>query len=159
MTADFSQTIFDHLPDAVFLAEKRSDGHFSIVAANPAMVRLTGASQADRVVGRTPEDLFPADFSSNLTSQLRRCLRDGRTIIFEASITSRDSSQNWAITLSPVPPYSREGHAGQVAGQARDITVEKRQQVQIEYLSYHDQLTGLYNRHYFEDTLRRLNTS
>ena len=38
----------------------------------------------------------------------------------------------------------------------RDITEEKEQERIIEYLSYHDQLTGLYNRTYFEKELKRL---
>jgi len=37
-----------------------------------------------------------------------------------------------------------------------DITKEREVQERIEYLSYHDQLTGLYNRHFFEEELKRL---
>lgn len=40
----------------------------------------------------------------------------------------------------------------------RDFSEKKEKQKRIEYLSYHDQLTGLYNRRYFEDELRRLDT-
>ncbi len=39
----------------------------------------------------------------------------------------------------------------------RDISAIKEQQKHIEYLSYHDQLTGLYNRRFFEEELKRLN--
>ena len=39
-----------------------------------------------------------------------------------------------------------------------DITEERIHEDKIEYLSYHDQLTGLYNRRYFEEQLQRLNT-
>jgi diguanylate cyclase (GGDEF)-like protein len=41
---------------------------------------------------------------------------------------------------------------------ARDITERKEQEKEVEYLSYHDQLTGLYNRRYMEDSLRRMDT-
>ncbi|MEN1761122.1 sensor domain-containing diguanylate cyclase [Anoxynatronum sibiricum] len=37
-----------------------------------------------------------------------------------------------------------------------DITRNKEMQREIEYLSYHDQLTGMYNRRYYEETLNRL---
>lgn len=40
----------------------------------------------------------------------------------------------------------------------RDFSERKEKQKRIEYLSYHDQLTGLYNRRYFEDELKRLDT-
>jgi diguanylate cyclase (GGDEF)-like protein len=40
----------------------------------------------------------------------------------------------------------------------RDISSSKTQQCRIEYLSYHDQLTGIYNRWFFEEELKRINT-
>lgn len=39
----------------------------------------------------------------------------------------------------------------------RDVTSERKNQKKIEFLSYHDQLTGLYNRRFFEEELERLN--
>ncbi len=41
----------------------------------------------------------------------------------------------------------------------RDVSDERTRQKAIEYLSYHDQLTGLYNRHFFEAEKKRLDTS
>lgn len=38
----------------------------------------------------------------------------------------------------------------------RDITDRKRAEVQLQYLSTHDSLTGVYNRHYFEEEKSRL---
>jgi len=40
----------------------------------------------------------------------------------------------------------------------RDITESVRKQKKIEYLSFHDELTGLYNRRYVEDAIKRLDT-
>jgi diguanylate cyclase (GGDEF)-like protein len=37
----------------------------------------------------------------------------------------------------------------------RDFSERREKQRHIEYLSYHDQLTGLYNRRYFEEELKR----
>lgn len=39
----------------------------------------------------------------------------------------------------------------------RDVTEELKKRKQIEYLSYHDQLTDFYNRHYLEESLKELN--
>jgi diguanylate cyclase (GGDEF)-like protein/PAS domain S-box-containing protein len=40
----------------------------------------------------------------------------------------------------------------------RDVTEKREQSRKIEYLSYHDSLTNLYNRVFFEKELRRLDT-
>ncbi|PRR80800.1 PAS domain S-box protein [Clostridium vincentii] len=40
----------------------------------------------------------------------------------------------------------------------RDITERKKAEEEIIYLSYHDQLTGLYNRRFYEEELKRLDT-
>ncbi|MBI4858535.1 MAG: diguanylate cyclase [Acetobacterium woodii] len=40
----------------------------------------------------------------------------------------------------------------------RDVTEKKQQQRAIEYLSFHDALTGLYNRRFLEEELLRLDT-
>lgn len=41
----------------------------------------------------------------------------------------------------------------------RDVTKEKKENDEIRYISYHDKLTGLYNRAFFEEELVRLNTA
>jgi len=40
----------------------------------------------------------------------------------------------------------------------RDITVRKNTEEKLRYLSFHDNLTGLYNRFYFDEELKRLDT-
>ena len=47
----------------------------------------------------------------------------------------------------------------QVYSIARDITTRKKQQDHIEYLSYHDTLTGLFNRRFLEEEIKRLNVA
>ncbi|MDZ7838511.1 MAG: diguanylate cyclase [Actinomycetota bacterium] len=45
-----------------------------------------------------------------------------------------------------------------VLSTVRDITERKKAENQIRYYSFHDKLTGLYNRSYFEEELKRLDT-
>jgi len=40
-----------------------------------------------------------------------------------------------------------------------DVTEKIKRQKKIEYLSFHDELTGLYNRHYLQEELKKLNKS
>jgi diguanylate cyclase (GGDEF)-like protein len=41
---------------------------------------------------------------------------------------------------------------------ARDITERKKAEEHIRYVSFHDSVTGLYNRAYFEEEIQRLDT-
>ncbi|WP_084288149.1 PAS domain S-box protein [Desulfovermiculus halophilus] len=47
----------------------------------------------------------------------------------------------------------------EIVGSWTDITDRKGYEQQLRYLSFHDQLTGLYNRAYLENELERLNKS
>lgn len=53
---------------------------------------------------------------------------------------------------------SEGGHLKGLTGLMSDITERKKEEEQIRFLGFHDQLTGLYNRHYFEEELKRLDT-
>ena len=51
-----------------------------------------------------------------------------------------------------------DGNAVKVVGTIQDISEYKKAEEEILYLGYHDQLTGLYNRRFYEEELKRLDT-
>lgn len=58
--------------------------------------------------------------------------------------------------------YPLHNHNGSVIGaveHVRDITEKKELEERLRFLSFHDILTGLYNRTFFQEELRRLDTS
>lgn len=69
--------------------------------------------------------------------------RDGRKLHLEDSIA---------------PISDDEGHIDGVIVIFRDVTEKKEKRAAIEYNSFHDALTGLYNRRFFEEELVRLDT-
>lgn len=76
-----------------------------------------------------------------------------------AILTSRQGAR-YALADSAAPIIADE--SGALAGVVlvfRDVTEKKEQQRKIEYMSFHDALTGLYNRRFFEEEVQRLDTA
>jgi len=51
--------------------------------------------------------------------------------------------------------YNEDGEI-EIIGVSRNIERRKKFEKQVQYLSYHDQLTGLYNRRFYDEELKRL---
>jgi diguanylate cyclase (GGDEF)-like protein len=68
--------------------------------------------------------------------------KDGSKIPLEISVTSWESDKGLFFTLI-----------------VRDITIRKNTEEKLRYLSFHDNLTSLYNRSYFDEELQRLDTT
>ena len=54
--------------------------------------------------------------------------------------------------------YSYSPKANQFAVLVSDITERMKREKEIDYLNYHDQLTNIYNRRFYEEELKRLDT-
>lgn len=67
----------------------------------------------------------------------------------------RDGRLIW-VEQSTVPIYDEHNNLVAIEGIARDITVRKELEEQLKYCSWHDSLTGLYNRAYFDMEMHRL---
>ncbi|NMA55308.1 MAG: diguanylate cyclase [Firmicutes bacterium] len=61
--------------------------------------------------------------------------------------------------LSITPIKNREGEITGFCGVAWDITERKMREEKLEYLSWHDALTGLFNRAWFEQQLEKLDSN
>jgi diguanylate cyclase (GGDEF)-like protein/PAS domain S-box-containing protein len=72
------------------------------------------------------------------------------------TILIKKNKQEVPIENSAAPIRNEKGNVTGVVVVFRDNTEKKEKQEKIQYLSCHDQLTGLYNRHYFEEELKRL---
>lgn len=68
----------------------------------------------------------------------------------------RDGHLIW-VELSKKYRYN-ENYEIELIGSSRNIDDRKKQQEEVVYLSYHDQLTGLFNRRYYEEELKRIDT-
>jgi diguanylate cyclase (GGDEF)-like protein/PAS domain S-box-containing protein len=138
-----------------------TDKQGKIYLFNQVAEQLTGWTK-EEAFGKPLEEIF--DIRNELTrerfiSPVREVLETGKTIeiVSHTILVSKDGIER-AIEDSTAPIKDEDGSINGVVLVFRDVTEKKERQEKIEYLSYHDHLTELYNRRFFEEELKRLDT-
>lgn len=138
------------------------DKYGIILLMNPVAERLTGWPLAE-AIGRHIHEVFylmDEDTRERKTTVIDTVLRTGKpyTSPEHAVLLSKDGSEH-PIEDITTPLLMDDGKVlGAVLG-FRDVTNKIKQLNKIKHLSYHDQLTGLYNRRFFEEELQRIDTA
>lgn len=147
---DLLKSLFTHSPIGMYIA---ADGVFRMV--NPRFVRLTGYSQED-LIGKKTLDLVVPEDRERVRKSAIRMLKGGGARPYTFRIFTKQGRLRWIEET--VVSIWHEGRRVTV-GNIIDVTQKKRIEQRLKYLSMHDGLTGLYNRAFFEEELRRLSTS
>jgi len=139
------KTLFQNSLDGIY--KSTIDGKY--IDANPALVRMLGYDSKEELLSKNiPDQIY--------VSKKYRPSPKYRNKIFETQLKKKDGSTIW-VEISSKVIYEKEKPA-RYEGIVRNITDRKKSEEKIIYLSFHDILTGLYNRAYFEEEIKRLNT-
>ena len=118
------------------------------------------------IVGRTPEELSSLDWNSyshpaELQENIDKLNQLKKKKISSFSMNKRyikpDGSIVWVNMM--IVPFKSETISDMHLCMIEDITEKKQKEDEIIYLSFHDSLTGLYNRTFFEEEKRRFDAS
>ncbi|MBO1263562.1 PAS domain S-box protein [Proteiniclasticum sp. SCR006] len=135
-----------------------TDNTGRITIMNQAAEMMTGW-QIKAVQGKPIEEIFRV-FQENsnalVYTRIPEIIRKGKRIGFSEMILSSKDGKEIPIENSASAIKDHEGRTTGLVIVFRDMTAKKERQKEIEFLSFHDQLTGLYNRRYIEEALRRL---
>ncbi len=137
-------SILDHVSDLICV--KDLDGRYVTVSESFADKLMVSV---DDMIGKTVYDLFELEIAKKLTQDDRRVLDVRRTMVFSTQCNS-NSHGTLFFETSKSPVYDARGDIIGIVGVSRDITERERVAEHLRYLGYHDMLTGLYNRNYFE---------
>ncbi len=128
-----------------------------VVYSNPAFTRIWAVAPGTRVIGRDPEAILAgaAGALARPEEQLKRILRAPRAgeILGTLEISMADGRLVTQQVHSVEDVYGRPvGHLWLF----EDITRARQTADQLIYLAERDPLTGLYNRHRFNEELARM---
>ena len=106
------------------------------------------------MVGRHIRE-FRADSHAEKDQQAFEKLLAGEELVqYETVHMDRDGNPR-NLSFNARAHYDEHGHITHFSGTARDITEQKAFERQLAYQAEHDALTGLFNRHYFQQELER----
>ncbi|MGI6706516.1 MAG: diguanylate cyclase [Clostridia bacterium] len=141
--------------DGVMVVDR--EGHVQVL--NLVAEKLTGWTN-DEARGRHYKEVFVLSHEDEklaISDPIEKVFKTDTIQVLEnhAVLTSKDGVK-YHIEDSAAPIKDEKKVTTGVVLVFRDITEKKEQRERIEYLSYHDELTGLYNRRRFEEELKRI---
>ena len=101
------------------------------------------------LIGKNLNDSLPEEVATVIMKAIKKAVSSGEVQVLEYSFPVRNRNCYFEARLAPI-------NTKEVVSIVRDITERKTYMAELEFLSLHDQLTGLYNRHYFQNELERL---
>ncbi|HEX8688896.1 MAG TPA: diguanylate cyclase [Solirubrobacterales bacterium] len=123
------------------------DGYFKRV--NPAFERILGYSEED-LLGRPFLDFVHPDDRQRTEEEAAAISEGTSTAQFRNRYFDKNGEVHWIEWASQPLPAEEMIYAV-----ARDVTDRKALEQELQRLSHHDSLTGLFNRRRFEEELRR----
>lgn len=155
---NYEKNLFDSLmnniPESIFYKDLNS----RFVRINRACAKKHKIKNPEDAIGKTDFDFFSEEHAEQAYEDEQKVIRTGKPIVdLEEKETFTDRPDKWATT-SKLPWYDKNNNIIGIFGITRDITEKKKAEERIKYLSFHDTLTGLYNRAYFDEELKRLDT-
>ncbi len=153
----YQQTLLS-IGDGVMVVDK--DGRIEML--NPVAQDLIGWTQ-ESAAGMPYKEVFALSHEQagmNIKDPIEDAMKTQTVQEMEnhAILTSRDGKRYY-LEDSAAPIKDETGAIIGVVLVFRNVTEKKEQQQEIEYLSFHDSLTGLYNRRFFEEEMRRVDTA
>ncbi len=137
-----------------------TDAHGNISLMNPVAESLTGWKQKDATGKPLAEVFHIINERTRLrcTNPVEKVLKEGKTVELanHTAIISKSGVER-VIADTAAPIRDEKGKILGVVLVFRDVDEEKKREKEIIFMSFHDMLTGLHNRTYFEQELKKLN--
>lgn len=131
-----------------------------LVFLSSAVQRMTGFT-VDEYIGLSMEEIYAPESQRTIGEQLPESVAEFLADPQESYTVTAELQQickGGGFVWTEVSATFRLSECGEVEiyGISRNIEERKRSEAQVLYLSFRDQLTGLYNRRFYDEELQRL---
>lgn len=147
--------LFEGSSDAIFIME-----NYKVIDCNKAAIELLKFPSKASIFSKSPWDISPEKQPDGRFSKekaldiISNTEKDGKFRFEWWHKRSDNTLVPVEIMLTSILLNGKKV----IHALYRDVSERKKMEQELEYLSYHDQLTGLYNRRFYEEELRRLDT-
>jgi PAS domain S-box-containing protein len=141
--------LLDESSDPIFMFH--SDGTYRYV--NRAFADGVGR-ELDAIIGHKIWDVFPKDEADKRFAVVKWVFENGQMRVIEVRVPRADGDRYYITTAKPI--FNAKKSVSSVLCISKEITERKRMEDELRYVSTHDSLTGLYNRHFFQTEMERI---
>lgn len=146
------RALAESLPDMVV----RFDRKMRCMFVNSVFEQITGVSR-NQFYGKTSRETgIPEEVQTSWETAMTRAIETGRNTGIAFSFPQKSGTRNFRGDIVPVFDSTHQIETFLLI--AWDITGHEKSQETSNRISFHDNVTGLYNRGYFEENMRRLDT-
>jgi diguanylate cyclase (GGDEF)-like protein/PAS domain S-box-containing protein len=144
--------LLDESSDPIFMFHP--DGTYRYV--NRAFADGVGR-KLNEIIGNKIWDVFPKDEADKRFAVVKWVFENGQMRVIEVRVPRADGDRYYITTAKPV--LNEKNNVSSVICISKEITERKRMEDELRYISTHDPLTGLYNRHFFQTEMERIEGS
>jgi diguanylate cyclase (GGDEF)-like protein/PAS domain S-box-containing protein len=146
------KVLLDGSSDPIFSFSR--DGEYQYV--NYAFAEGVNKSR-EEIIHHKIWDVFPKEEADKRFAAVKYVLETGEIKVIEVRVPRPDEDRYYLTTVKPI--FNAEKEVVLVICISKEITERKRLEKELLRLSNFDALTGLFNRHYFEVELERIQVS
>lgn len=151
----YSQLRYEQLAEKKHLIVWEVDNNGLYTYISPVAEKIFGYSP-DEMIGKMYVYDAPYNCEEDYKKTILRAIKKGQILSnFENKFKTKDNRDVW-ISTNGFPVLDHKGEFLFYRGIDIDITHLKEIEERIRFFSFRDQLTGLYNRRFFEEELKRL---
>ena len=149
------RTMFEEAPLGMAIFDSRTGDAYQV---NTRYAEIVGRTKKELISTNIKDYSYPEEIEEILHKINLLNANQISSFSLYRRLIKPDGSTVWVNTT--IAPFNTEDDysSPRILSMIEDITARRKAEEEVLYLSYYDQLTGLYNRRFYEEELRRIDT-